>query len=183
MTILILHGIGGYAGKHWQQWLHDECVKLKHQVLMPTLTDADHPDRFMWLAEIQNLLSDVNLEELIIVGHSLGVVSGLDFIETCDEPIKALISVAGFYQDYGLELNSYFMQQKRLDIELVRRKIINSYVIYGDDDPYVPQLTLSDLTQALDAEEYIIENGGHVNTDKGFTTLPVVMDIINTNSR
>ena len=55
MNILILHGIGGKAGSHWQQWLHDELVKSNHNVIMPTLSDNDKPDRNTWLLEVQGL--------------------------------------------------------------------------------------------------------------------------------
>lgn len=178
MTVLILHGIGGYAGIHWQQWLHDELIKLGHKVIMPNLPDAERPDRDVWFAMVKKLLNEVELGDLIIVGHSLGVVTALDFLESISTPIKSLISVAGFYEDYGLELNSYFMNKKSLDIKFARTKVGSSYVIYGDDDPYVPQDTLSNLTEALEAEEYIVEGGGHLNIERGFIELPLVLDSI-----
>ena len=99
MVVLILHGIQGYAGIHWQQWLHDELIKAGHAVLMPNLPNSDHPDRTQWFETAQKAIYDVDLSKLVIVGHSLGVTTALDLIEKLDEPITALISMAGFGED------------------------------------------------------------------------------------
>ena len=55
MTILIIHGINGYAGKHWQQWFYDELLHLGHTVIMPTMPNPDKPDREEWNVYIKNL--------------------------------------------------------------------------------------------------------------------------------
>ena len=133
MKILILHGIEGHAGIHWQQWLHDELVKAGHEVLMPDLPDTNHPDRKTWLKTVQQVIKNVEPTELVIVGHSLGVVTALDLIEQI--PVKTLISVAGFAADYGRELNSYFLKEKEIDFEKINNNLGKVFVIYADNDP------------------------------------------------
>lgn len=178
MKILILHGIQGHAGKHWMGWLADGLIKIGHEVIMPTLPNADQPDREQWLQSVKELLKEVDPEELVIITHSLGAATAMDYIEVLNKPIRALIAVAGFYYAYGAELNDYFMKVKKLDMHKVKANIQNSYVIYGDNDPYVPQKALLDLALALDADTEVIENGGHINTEAGFTKLPLVLDIL-----
>ncbi|OGL30501.1 hypothetical protein A3F37_01345 [Candidatus Saccharibacteria bacterium RIFCSPHIGHO2_12_FULL_41_12] len=119
-SIIIIHGIGGYAGIHWQGWLADELEKLDYNVLMPEMPEADNPDRSEWLSTIKNLLKNVELKDLIIVGHSLGVTTALDFIEQSDQRINGLVSVSGFAEDYGAELNGEFLKQKNLDFKKIR---------------------------------------------------------------
>lgn len=178
MTVLILHGIGGYAGIHWQQWLHDELVKKGYDVLMPELPNSEKPDRGEWLETVKKLVSKIDLFELIIVGHSLGVVTALDFIEQSKKPIKVLISVSGFAKDLGAEINSYFMKVKEIDFEKVKKNLEKSYVLYGDNDPYVPQKELKLLADNLGAEPIIFPNGGHLNTDAGYTKFPKLLEIV-----
>lgn len=54
MTVLILHGVYGFPGIHWQQWLHDQLSAQGHLVIMPALPNADHPDRTEWLEAVQS---------------------------------------------------------------------------------------------------------------------------------
>src|SRR3989338_9693197 len=109
MRVLIIHGIGGHAGIHWQKWLHDELIKSGFNVLMPNLPNSDHPDRKEWLKIIKVKVKGIDPQELIIVGHSLGVTTALDLLGGIDRKIIGLISVSGFAEDYGAEMNSYFL--------------------------------------------------------------------------
>lgn len=177
MTTLILHGIMGEAGQNWMQWLHDKLIQQGHQVIMPQLPETDRPNRTEWLLTIQELLKDVN-DDIIIVGHSLGVTTALDYCEITDKTIKALISVSGFARAYGMELNDYFLAEKTIDIEKVKQHVRRFYVIYGDNDPYVPQDILHELATDLDVEPVVVHNGGHLNSAAGYDTLPEVLKFI-----
>lgn len=178
MTILIIHGIMGHAGMHWQQWLHDELVKKGHQVIMPNLPGADYPTRGEWLRILQELTHDIDKANLVIVGHSLGVTAALDLIENYQTPIKTLISVSGMADDYGAELNSYYLKERSIDFAKVHKNLQKSFVVYGENDPYVPQETLSLLARKLHVIPKVIQNGGHLNTDAGYTQFPLLLNII-----
>jgi hypothetical protein len=176
MTILILHGIQGYAGIHWQQWLCDNLVKDGHEVIMPTLPEADKPDRKSWLKKIRETIKDADSNDLVIVAHSLGVTAALDFIE--QEPVKAIISVSGFARDYGLKLNSYYLKEREIDFNTVKENLRQAFVIYGDNDPYVPQEELEFLADKLGVEPEIIPAGGHLNASVGYREFPRLLEII-----
>ncbi len=179
MTILILHAIGGHAGDHWEQWLHDELVKKGHTVIMPELPNSDHPDRQTWLKTVQNELEGVNLSELIIVGHSLGVATALDYMEHVVSPVSGFASVSGFAYDYGAELNGYFMREKSIDFKKVLKNAGRCFVFYSDNDPYVTQEALSNLAEELNVQPEVIPSGGHLNSDAGFTEFPQLLRDLN----
>lgn len=176
MTILILHGIGGYAGIHWQKWLYDNLVKDGYGVIMPNMPEPDRPDRKTWLKTVQEITRSVDSSDLVIFAHSLGVTTALDLIE--QSPIKALISVSGFASDYGADLNSYFLREKTVNFGKVKKNLGQAFVIYGDNDPYVPQEVLRFLADNLMIKPEIIHNGGHLNTDSGHKTFPRLLEII-----
>ncbi len=176
-TVLIVHGIGGRAGIHWQQWLSDNLAE-QYQVLMPDLPESDHPSRQEWLNLIQKTVVGVSPSDLIIVGHSLGVTTALDLIEQSDSYINGLISVSGFAQDYGSDLNSYFLKERSINFEIVRPQLNWSEVIYGDNDPYVNQEALNQVAESLGVDATIIHSGGHLNSEAGFTTFPLLLDVI-----
>jgi predicted alpha/beta hydrolase family esterase len=177
-TVLIIHGISGHAGIHWQQWLHDELEEQGHKVLMPDMPEPDHPDRKTWLEEIKQTLNEVNLGQLSIVGHSLGATTALDFIEQSSSPVNRLLSVAGFAKDYGAELNSYFLNEKSIDFKSVRDKLRWTAVVYGDNDPYVPQTALKYMADSLGVQPVIVPNGGHLNSEAGFTKFPQLLEML-----
>ena len=178
MTILILHGIDGHAGIHWQQWLNEQLRMHGHKVIMPNLPDANRPSRRVWLDTIKEAIKDIDLSRLIIVAHSLGVPSALDFIESLSGKIAGLISVSGFADDYGAKLNSYFMAEKEIDFGKVNESLQHASVIYGDNDPYVPQSSLKLLADNLGVKPIVIKEGGHLNTDAGYTSFPLLLDVI-----
>lgn len=178
MTILILHGVTGHAGVYWQQWLHDELIKQGHTVIMPTLPNTMHPDRYEWLEYIKAQLKKVNLNDLIIIGHSLGVPAALDFIEQADAKVKALVSVSGFTDNYDSPYNDFYMKVKSIDLSKVKQNIETAYVIYGDDDPYVPQANLQKLATDLGVNPTIVAKGGHLNSETGYDTFPLLLETI-----
>jgi len=167
----------GSAGAHWGQWLHDELTKKSYVVVMPTLSNSDHPARNTWLAEISGIMRDLG-GDTVIVAHSLGVTSSLDYLEQASQPIKGLVSVSGFSDDYGLELNSYFLKEKSVDFSRVNKNVGKAVVFYGDDDPYVPQESLRLLADNLEVKPVILPNGGHLNTAAGFAEFPQLLDAV-----
>lgn len=169
MRFVILHGIGGYPGIHWQQWLHDELKTAGHDVFMPSLPKPSHPDRKEWAEAVGAAVSSGTT----VFAHSLGVVSALDVAE--DTPLTSLVSVSGFGRSYGSPLNDYFMVEREIDFAKVRHNLNESCVFYGDNDPYVPQSELKALAENLGIEARVIKNGGHLNTDAGFLKFPELL--------
>jgi len=172
--IIILHGIEGHAGMHWEKWLHDKFTALGHKVYMPDLPDAGHPDRTVWHRTVEKILEAET--EITMVGHSLGVLTALDVVSASPRRVKAFVSVSGFCSDYGVPFNSYFIRERTIDFSKVLPKILNSRVFYGDNDPYVPQEKLMELAYKLGVAPFIVHQGGHLNTDAGFTEFPLLFE-------
>ena len=175
---LILHGIEGYAGIHWQQWLHNELVVKGYKVFMPNLPDSKRPVRRSWLSTARSVIGEIEFSELVIVGHSLGVVTALDLVEAVSKQIGILVSVSGFGRDYGAELNSYFLKEREINFEKVKSLVGKVHVIYGDNDPYVPQEVLGELAVKLGIQPNIIPGGGHLNSDSGYARFPLLLELL-----
>jgi predicted alpha/beta hydrolase family esterase len=173
MTILILHGIMGYAGENWGQWLHDQLVAKGHTVIMPTLPKAERPDRAEWLRTVEDLLKDVDHDQLIIVAHSLGVVTAQDYAE--GHEFRGLVSVSGFASPYGHPMNEYFVAKHWIDPHMVRANIKKIAIFYGDNDPHVSREALAELPREFGVRPTIIHGGGHLNAAAGFTEFPALL--------
>lgn len=160
-TILILHGINGHSGNYWQAPLAKEAEALGYNVIIPDLPTPRDPERFEWIKVLKQLVVDVDLKNLIIVGHSLGVPAGLDLVDELNEEVLGFISVAGFYKPYGLELNEEYMSARNIDILKVKNLIKHKYVIRSLNDPYVEQTALRELADDLEANDFVIRDGKH----------------------
>ena len=176
-TIVILHGINGFAG--WQNRVSKQLSAKKYKVIMPVFPNWDHPDRKECLSVLKKSLSGLNLKNIILIGHSLGATVACDFLETIKIPIAKFISVSGFGEDYKEKLNSYFLKEKEINYKKVILHSNKRIIIYGDNDPYVPQKTLIKFASEINADDiYIVENGGHLSTGGGFTEFPLLIDLI-----
>jgi len=146
---------------------------------MLELPNSIHPDRQESLDFIIKLIDTIPRdEEIIIVGHSLGATMALDYLENATRKIKKLISVSGFALDWNSELNSYFMKEKNIDFNKVLNNLESSIVLYGDNDPYVPQNVLMALANELKVIPQIIPGGGHLNTEFGYTQFPQLLEVL-----
>lgn len=177
-TVLILHGINGFAG--WQENIKKYLIAKKYNVIMPVFPNWDHPDRVKCLQTVKDSLKGIDRDNLILIGHSLGATIACDYLETLDCPIYKFISVSGFADDYGSMLNSYFLKEKSVNYRKVVLNTKKRIVVYGDDDPYVPQTILFGFAKDICANDVIIvEKGGHLSTGSGFTEFPLLEDLIN----
>jgi len=176
VNVVILHGIQSSPESHWLPWLRAELVKLSHDVVVPELPGSERPDRSEWLNAVRKVVADPT--QTVFVGHSLGVTTALDFIEACETPVGGLVSVAGFAVDYGSELNSYFLSERKVDFTAVRKNLQNAAVFYGDNDPYVTQDALQQLADELDVAASLIPGGGHLNADAGYTEFPMLLEAV-----
>lgn len=178
MKVLILHGLEGYAGIHWQGWLREQLLAKGYEVFMPQLPNPNIPERGAWMEAVNQALAGVLGQELIIVGHSLGAASAMDYIELHQGKIKGFVSVSGFHRNYDAEATDKFMTDRMINIEKVKANVEKVAVIYGDTDPYVPQEALQRLAADLGVAPEIVPGGGHLNSEAGFVTFPRLLEII-----
>lgn len=147
-TVLILHGTGGHSGKNWYPWLKKELEKLDYNVLVPDLPNSEKPDSEEWLKALNKYKDRIN-EKSIIIGHSLGCLAALQFIQETGKKISKLIFVAPIHpkMDWKKVEETHQPEQAKLIKKFVERPVnwskikslVSSLVIYlSNDDPYIP---------------------------------------------
>ncbi len=174
--IIIIHGWESSSQGNWFPWLKAELEKLDCEVLIPDMPNADHPKLLGWEAYLRRIVGAPN-EDLYLVGHSLGVITILKYLESLREKeiIGGAVLVAGFSESIGYEeLSSFF--EKPLNYEKAKRAAKRFAVIHSDNDPYVPLRNGELLRDKLNAEFEVIKNGGHLNAEDGFYELPIALE-------
>ncbi|MDO5106446.1 alpha/beta hydrolase [Capnocytophaga sp.] len=172
--VYIIHGYDASIDKHWFKWLSQELEKQgikAYRLAMPT---PAQPQSEAWLEKMKKEVK-IN-HETVIVAHSLGTITTLNFLCESEKSVKGTILVSGFYEPISKEfafLNPFvekFAQRKN------QPKVGNSVVITALDDGIVPQRFSDNLSQLLQSKFIRLPKGGHFLDREGFTTFPLVLN-------
>ncbi|MBI2009575.1 MAG: serine hydrolase family protein [Candidatus Chisholmbacteria bacterium] len=164
--VVILHGWTGHSQKNWFPWLKAKLEKNGYVAYVPDLPNSYFPKLKPWLRTLRETIG-IPDKNLILIGHSLGAVTVLRYLETLpqDKKIKAAILVAGFLSS-DVKIDS-----KELVAFLtppwswpkIRRSSNQFFVINSDNDPYIPVSEARLLAQNLHQKLILQKNQGHFN--------------------
>lgn len=179
-TALIIHGAFGSPTENWIPWLKAELEKQGYNVRTPIFPTPDGQNLGSWNETVQEYLAELT-EESVMIGHSIGAVFALSVLEHLDSTIKATALASGFLSDLGNEtfdsINHTFYA-KEFDWEKIIKSTGVISVLHGSNDPYVPVKQAEQLATKLGIEPILIENGGHLNAEAGFTKFPQLLELL-----
>jgi len=177
---VIVHCWGGEPNYAWYPWVAKHLEAKGFNVSVPEMPDSEEPKLDKWLPHLQDVIGEPD-EDLILIGHSLGCVTIMRYLETLTEKQKVgkVIFVAGFTDAIGFkELENFF--DRPIKFEKIKTKTAEGFVvIQSDDDPYVAEQYGTRLEEELGAELLIKQEVGHMSgsvVDKdSCTELPEVV--------
>lgn len=176
--VYIIHGWEGTPESNWFPWLKEQLEARGSDVMVPALPNTDNPIFSEWLACMQKVIK-MPYKNTYLIGHSLGVITILRFLELLPpgQKIGGAVFVAGFPESLGFkEIESFFAMP--VDYEKVKNSAEKFIAINSGDDPYVPLKKGEILRDKLGAEFVMVPKGNHLNEGAGFTKLPVVLESI-----
>lgn len=187
MNILILHGTLGKPGDNWFPWLAGELEKLGHRTLRPQLPTPEGQTPENWVKVIAESVQKLGGagDKLIIVAHSRSPLAVCQYLQTRTTLIRACFFIAGFAKRLPEKIEPYSRLNNPFDdlgADWIKvRKNCPKFICFaGDNDPYVPLDIARDFAIKLVAEFIVIKNGGHLNSDSGYTRFPQLLDNIKT---
>ncbi len=179
-SIFIIHGTKANPQSNWFPWLKVELEKLDAKVFVPAFPTPENQSLTSWTAAFAKYLPELD-ENSVVVGHSLGPSFLLSTIEKLDHPIKAAFFVAPFLQSIGIPeydaLNRTFVTAK-FDWEKIKHNCRHFYVIFSDNDPYVPQALGQAVARKLGVTPIIVPGGQHLNAEAGYTKFDFLLELI-----
>jgi predicted alpha/beta hydrolase family esterase len=142
----------------WAPWLKAELEALGFETFFETMPDSVIARSEYWLPFLKEHVK-VGQND-VIVGWSSGAVAAMRYAES--NPILGSILVSPCYTDLGDELekqSGYYDAPWQWDaIKANQTKIA---LIYGDDDPYIPQDEFEFIAAQLAPERIEIRSGKH----------------------
>ncbi|MFW2147533.1 RBBP9/YdeN family alpha/beta hydrolase [Acinetobacter sp. TY1] len=174
MKVFIIHGYQSSPEQHWFPWLATKIEQMGSQCEIVHLQGSDQPDFATWRQNLEAQVYPLN-EQTIIVAHSLGCISVLDYLSEAlnGRLIKAIFMVAGFNEKLTAlpELNQ-FVQQAKLNDALLRFRIQQRYSLFSCNDPFVPAPLSIRFGQLLNAQMIEVKKAGHFMQSDGLSEFP-----------
>lgn len=142
----------------WAPWLKAELEKLGFETFFETMPDSILARRDYWLPFLKEHVRVG--EHDVLIGWSSGAVAAMRYAE--DNKIAGSVLVSPCYTDLGDEMerqSGYYDSPWRWSkIKANQPKIA---LIWGDDDPYIPQDEFSFIAGQLEPTQIKIAGGKH----------------------
>ncbi|MFD5750742.1 RBBP9/YdeN family alpha/beta hydrolase [Streptomyces sp. NPDC127033] len=166
-TIVVSHAYNTDERSVWYPYLRDQLQLRGHTVDVPNLPDAHAPGLEQWQTAFAERALAAPAEETVLVGHSIGAVNILRFLERYDPDrggaFAGAVLVAAPAYEVGYEALVEFFA-KPFDWGAIRRTAQRFHVLAAADDPVLipdPFGHVAALVTNLRATATITPTGGH----------------------
>lgn len=166
---IIIHGSFGSKNGNWFPWLKEKLENEGKKVDVPQMPVGVEKQNFENWSKIMDDL-DIN-ENTIIIAHSIAPIFVCKYLITNKVKVKKLIFVCGFNNYLGID-SDFDAVNKPMFIDNyddVKNYCSNIVCYYSDNDPYVKYDVEKSFADKLTDKSIIIKNGGHINSESGYT--------------
>ena len=179
---LLIHGSFGSPFVNWFPYLRNEIEKKGLVVYTPDFpTGVGYQNYNNWEKVLESYL-DCGLinENTIIYAHSIGPIFVCKFLVKHKIKVKKLVFVCGFNNYLGIN-EEYDNVNKTMyfdDLEEVKELADEIVCFYSKNDPYVKYDTEKKFANTIATKEIIIDDGGHLNSESGYTEFKELLEFI-----
>jgi hypothetical protein len=174
-SFLILHGIANARPpEHWQFWLAARLAERGHQVLYPSLPDADAPTFDGWSRVLRDQLARLEGSERVVVCHSLScllwfrVAASLGEDDRVDRLLLVSPPASEQVPEEGADL-----RLREFDPEPVRTSARGEIrIVCSDADPYNPAGAQELYAAPLGITADVLPGAEHITPSSGFGPWP-----------
>lgn len=164
--VFIMHRWGAETTSDWYPWLRDQLKKEGFSTTLVELPETDDPQPEKWLAALEKAVGKPD-ESTYLVGHSLGAQTILKYLERGNK-VGGVVLVAPLPRQTNKDSESPEFRPmsdrwlpKEPNWKSIAKNAGKVFVIFSDNDPFVP-LSDSKVFQTKLKARVIIENGkGH----------------------
>jgi len=202
MIFIIFHGSFGSPEGNWFPELKEQLEALGQTVLSPQFPVEDYdvitkkgPNQKLHNQNLENWLEffSKNIlpklkksEKICFVGHSIGPIFILHAVNKFQITLDSAIFVSPFMEpstkhtpwQYQLVNSSFYKTD--FDFNKLKKLIPVSYVLYSDNDPYVPKKYSIDFAQKLESSTIMVKQAGHLNSEVNLNEFPLVLELCKT---
>ncbi len=160
--VLIIHGWESNSKEHWFLEEKERLEKLGYGVEVPDMPNTLRPKKEEWVSIIKDFNPD---ENSILIGHSLGGVAILRYLEEAKNKVGECIFIATPIRklereeyDFGPTYNFF---ESDIDYQKIKQNCREFIIINQTDDPWVPLQHGKDLADYTGGNLKIVEGNDH----------------------
>ena len=173
MNYIIIHGSFGSKDGNWFPWLKDKLSN--YDVVVPQFPIGVGKQNFdSWSKVLDTLKVDINTT---IIAHSIAPIFVCKYLITRKIKVKKLIFVCGF-NNYISGNNDFDSVNKPMYIDNlsdIKNYCSDIVCFYSDNDPYIKFEIEKEFADTITTKQYVIHNGGHINSETGYTKFEEIL--------
>lgn len=169
----LIHGSFGNPFVNWIPYLRKEIENKNLEVYTPDFpTGVNYQNFDNWNRVLKTyLVAGLLNENTIIYAHSIAPVFVCKFLIENKVRVKKLIFVCGFNNYFGIN-KEYDTVNKTMyldNLKDVKNYCDDIICYYSKNDPYVKYEEEKEFANAITDKQIVIDNGGHLNSESGYT--------------
>lgn len=172
---IIVHGSFGSSEGNWFPWLKKKLEDRNLEVIVPQFpVGVGNQNYENWSSVLDSLKID---SDTIIIAHSIGPIFVCKYLIEKKIKVKKLIFVCGFNNYLGIDPDFDAVNKPMFidNLEDIKNYCDNIVCFYSDNDPYVEFSVEKDFSDKISNNSYIIKNGGHINSESGYTSFEEIL--------
>lgn len=179
---IIVHGWDGFPEECWFPWMKRELEAREFVVTVPQMPEAATPKMELWVPKLAEVVGKPD-DQLVLIGHSIGVQTIMRYLATIGSRIAAFVSVAGFFTLIPGSIGSADDEQVAqpwlttpIDTNKIKMNAKKITAIFSDNDPYVSLENVAMFESRLGASTIVLHNRGHMGGSDQTTELPDALE-------
>ena len=187
MKVYLIHGWQSSGERGFRVWLKKELEKLNYDVFAFDLPNPEFPKEEEWLDVLsREIKTKEGVNDIVILGHSLGGLTTLKFLESLPEGhiIKKAVLVAPVV-NYVTNINEYHVQttfipwtEKGLNYKKINESVESIVAFFSDNDKYIPIESADILKKNLNINVIIEHDKDHYATREKTEEVPLILNVI-----
>lgn len=137
MRIVLIHGYNSGPDQNYNPWLAEQLRAKGFEVIAPKLPLEGEPDAMLCIDALVQAVGRLD-DKTIIVGHSLGAVLALRYIEAAEAASipRAVVLVGAPWQTKSEKIKNLFLSE--FDYDVVAWKAKEFVIVHDKEDKLVP---------------------------------------------
>jgi hypothetical protein len=161
--VLIIHGWEATSKDNWFLEEKERLEAMGYNVTVPDMPNTLNPLKEEWVKVIEDFNPD---EDSILIGHSLGGLTILRYLEKALRKVGKCVFVATPIRK--LESNEFDSSpihnffEPDIDYSMIKKNCVKSIIINQINDPLVPLQDGKDLVKYIGGDLKILEGNNHL---------------------